>query len=485
MTSTMNANNTGNDDTAVARDINPASKAVHNVDQQPSSRPAKVPAVVSGRSSAVWRDAIIGEWQARRAADPPSDTLFPLAANPFGEDEIVAMADVLLTGRLTMGDQVNAAEKAFAQAVGSPYAVMVNSGSSANLLAVAAMVNKLRKGGRYLQPGDQVLVPAVCWSTSVFPLIQLGLEPVFVDVDPVTFNATVAEMEKRMNPGVKAVMAVHVLGNSTDMAELAAFVQKHNLVLIEDTCEALGTFYTASDAGQKQHMLGTCGDFGTYSFYFSHHITSGEGGMVVCKTEDDYNLLRCLRAHGWTRHLTNKEQVEAEHPLVDARFLFVNVGFNVRPMEVQAAMLNVQLPKLAEFNACRRSNLARFQYALNDDGRLHQFLALMKPTPGTDPAWFGISAVLHAPYAHQLRDFLAYLHAQGVENRPIISGNFVRQPCIEAFVHGVESADKFPGAEILHTRGFFIGVHQLYIDDGTLKRLIHIMAAFKFSAALA
>jgi CDP-4-dehydro-6-deoxyglucose reductase, E1 len=431
-------------------------------------------------SLAPWRQAIVDEWKARRDAEPPSDLLFPLAANPFGEEEIVAMADVLLSGRLTMAEHVDRAEKAFAKAIGSPYAVMVNSGSSANLLAVAAIVNKLRKSGPFLQPGDEVLVPAVCWSTSIFPLIQLGLKPVFVDVDPVTFNAPVLELEKRMTPRVKAVMAVHVLGNSSNMTELAAFVKKHGLVLVEDTCEALGTFYKAADGTQK--MLGTCGDFGTYSFYFSHHITSGEGGMVVCKTEDDFNLLRCLRAHGWTRHLTNKAEVEAEHPLVDARFMFVNVGFNVRPLEVQAAMLNVQLPKLAEFNECRRSNLARFQNALDADGRANQHMTLMKPSNGTDPAWFGISAVLHEAYAHQLRDYLRYLHAHGVENRPIISGNFVRQPCIAAFIDGVDAPSSFPGAEIVHTRGFFIGVHQLYISDETLRKLVKIMLDFEFDA---
>ena len=238
------------------------------------------------------------------------------------------MTEVLLTGRLTMGEQVDKAEKAFATAVGAPYAVMVNSGSSANLLTVAAIVNKLRKSGP-LYPGDEVLVPAVCWSTSVAPLIQLGLMPVFVDVDPLTFNTPVSELRRRLTPRVKAVMAVHVLGNSTNMVELQDFVREHGLVLVEDTCEALGSFYYPAAAVDGQHnkrrFLGTCGDFGTYSFYFSHHITCGEGGMVVCKTEDDFNLLRCLRAHGWTRHLTNRAAVEAEHASVDPRFLFINV----------------------------------------------------------------------------------------------------------------------------------------------------------------
>ena len=244
------------------------------------------------------------EWKARRASEKDKQgALFPLAMNPFGEEEILAMTEVLLSGRLTLGSEVERAEKRFADMVGVPFAVMVNSGSSANLLAIAAIANKLRP--IHCEPGDQVLVPAVCWSTSVFPLLQNGLCPVFVDADPRTFNITVAELERKLTPRVKAVMAVHVLGNSTDMRLLMDFVTRHRLMLVEDTCESLGSF-CLTGAGSDRRMLGTFGDFGTFSFYFSHHITSGEGGMIVCRTEDDYNLLRCLRAHGWTRHLTNR-----------------------------------------------------------------------------------------------------------------------------------------------------------------------------------
>merc|ERR1719401_2913492 len=223
------------------------------------------------------------------------------------------MTNVLLSGRLTLGANVEQAEKEFAAKVGSPYAVMVNSGSSANLLAVSAIVNKFR--AVHCDAGDEVLVPAVSWSTSVFPLIQCGLKPVFVDTDAKTFNVTLETLEKAMTPRVKALMAVHVLGNSICMRDLATFVKKHNLMLVEDTCESLGSFW--QDESGKKKMLGTLGDFGSYSFYFSHHITSGEGGAVVCKTEEDYNFVRCLRAHGWTRHLTNKDKVEANYPSID------------------------------------------------------------------------------------------------------------------------------------------------------------------------
>jgi CDP-6-deoxy-D-xylo-4-hexulose-3-dehydrase len=420
-----------------------------------------------------WKDAVKIEWLRRRGEDDTPSALFPLAMNPFGSEEILAMTDVLLSGRLTLGEKVDAAEREFAKIVGSPFAMMVNSGSSANLLAVAAITNKLRKN--HCEVGDEVLVPAVCWSTSVFPLLQCGLKPVFVDVNPQTFNVDINELEKKISSRVKAVMAVHVLGNSTCIIDLMNFISKYNLILIEDTCEALGTF------SEGKRMLGTYGDFGTYSFYFSHHITSGEGGMVVCKTEDDYNLIRCLRAHGWTRHLTNREEVEASHPDIDPRFLFVNMGFNLRPMEVQGAMLSVQLRKLAEYNTCRRDNFSRIQKALHSDQRFSKYMSLMEASDGTDPAWFGIGALLHRAFAHQLRDYLLFLSKNGIENRPIISGNFTRQPCIATYCSD-ENPENYPSAEALHSRGFFIGVHQVPVSDAKISKLVDIMLSFPFKA---
>ena len=436
-----------------------------------------------------WRRAVSAEWSSRREAErareqalPGGAPLFPLAANPFGEEEILAMTDVLLSGRLTLGENVERAEAEFAAAVGAPFAVMVNSGSSANLLMVAAALDASR-GAAALAAGDEVFVPAVCWSTSVAPLLQLGLAPVFVDVDPATFNISLPALEAACaaHPRARGLMAVHVLGNSAPMGPLLALARERSLVLLEDTCESLGSRAVLPGGASGGAMLGTFGAFGAFSFYFSHHITSGEGGMVVCQTEADYNCLRRHRAHGWTRHLTNRAAVEAQHADIDARFLFVSTGFNVRPMEVQGAMLRVQLRKLEPFNACRRDNLARIEAALAADARFAGRMALMRAAPGTDPAWFGIGVVLHAPYAHQLRAYQDYLGAAGVENRPIISGNFVRQPMVTAALPHLRVAD-FPGAEALHTRGFFIGVHQLPVPDADIGKLVDVMLCFPFAA---
>jgi CDP-6-deoxy-D-xylo-4-hexulose-3-dehydrase len=426
----------------------------------------------------MWRLSIAAEWNARRSAEMKNTSiLFPLAMNPFGEDEILAMTEVLLTGRLTLGNEVEKAEKKFAQIVGVPYAVMVNSGSSANLLAVSAIASKLRPV--HCDPGDHVLVPAVCWSTSVFPLIQNGLRPIFVDVDPRTFNISLVELEHKLTRRVKAVMAVHVLGNSINMQQMMEFVKRYNLILIEDTCESLGSF-CKTDKEDKSQMLGTFGDFGTFSFYFSHHITSGEGGMVTCKTKEDYNFVRCLRAHGWTRHLTNRQEVEDLYQDIDPRFLFVNMGYNLRPLEVQGAMLSVQLDKLHQFNVCRRDNLKRIREALSRDNRFSCLMSLMEASENIDPAWFGLGVLLHRPYAHQRLEFLKYLEKNGIENRPVISGNFIRQPCISAFCDE-ERPENYPGAEAIHTRGFFIGIHQTSLNQTVIEKLVDIILAFPFS----
>jgi CDP-6-deoxy-D-xylo-4-hexulose-3-dehydrase len=345
------------------------------------------------------------------------------------------------------------------------------------LLAVSAIVNKFRSV--HCDAGDEVLVPAVSWSTSVFPLIQCGLKPVFVDTDPVTFNVTKETLMKAMTPRVKAVMAVHVLGNSICMKDLEDFVTEHSLMLIEDTCESLGSFFESSD-GQKK-MLGTLGDFGCYSFYFSHHITSGEGGAVVCKTEQDYNFVRCLRAHGWTRHLTNRKEVEASYPQIDSRFLFINLGYNLRPMEVQGAMLCVQLGKLEGFNKIRRSNLARVRTACEGNPKYSKTMHMMEASEGMDPAWFGIAMLLHEEYAHQLPEYLEFLSTHGVENRPIISGNFIRQPSIAMYCKD-EKPENYQGSEAIHNRGFFIGVHQVYTEDSKIEKLVELMFGFRFEA---
>jgi len=391
---------------------------------------------------------------------------FPLGQNAHDTDDILNMIKVLLTGNFTMGEQVSKFEKMFAEYVGSKYAVMVNSGSSANLLAFAALTN--HKRNKKLVPGDEVIVPALCWSTSIFPIVQCNLVPVFVDVDSETLNIDLEDLEKKITPKTKAIMLVHVLGNSANMRKLMDIVKRHNLILIEDTCESLGSKY-------DDKYLGTFGTFATYSFYYSHHITTGEGGMIVCDNEHDYELIKCLRAHGWTRSLNDKEQIHKQYPDVDPRFTFVNLGYNVRPMEIQAAMGIDQLHKLKLKNDNRKINYSNIKSKIEADSR-GSFISFPKEIDNGDIAWFGVTMFLNENI--KLSDYLDYLSSNGVENRPIITGNMIRQPVIKDLYPELNPLD-FKGAERCHFRGLFIGLPSNLMSGSLVDELVNILLDYK------
>jgi CDP-4-dehydro-6-deoxyglucose reductase, E1 len=347
---------------------------------------------------------------------------------------------------------------------------MVNSGSSANLLAMAVATNYKRKNK--LKQGDKIIVPNICWSTSVCPIIQMGLVPIFIDVDPLTMNMNVDLLEDLITPDVKGIIAVHILGNCTNMTKLMEIVNKHKLFLMEDTCESLGSTYNGK-------ALSTFGDFGTHSFYYSHHITTIEGGMVVCNNEDDYELLKCLRAHGWTRHLKNKEELEEMHKEVDSRFLFVNVGYNFRPMETQGAMGSVQLKKLNSKNYARIYNHDTIVNKIMNDKRNNDIFNTPISLENAKPAWFGLTLILNEKYKHHLNNFLQYLTENKVENRPVVTGNFARQPIFKFMDIEVEPSS-YEGAEVLHTRGFFIGLSCEILSDERINNLIEILFNYNF-----
>ena len=218
--------------------------------------------------------------------------IYQLSPNSFSNNDIIKGIKVLLSKKITMGEITKKFEKEFAKFIGSKYALMVNSGSSANLLATFAMINPIKKNR--LKTGDECLVPSLCWSTSLWPIVQAGLKPKFVDVDPETLNISLKDLEKKISRKTKAVMLVHVLGNSTNMKKLKKITNKYKIKIIEDTCESLGSKFNGK-------YLGSFGDFGTYSFYYSHQITAGEGGMIVCNDKNNYKIIHSLRAHGWDR----------------------------------------------------------------------------------------------------------------------------------------------------------------------------------------
>lgn len=396
------------------------------------------------------------------------DFRLPLTANLLGQEEISAAKAVLDSGFLTMGKLCERFEREFAAYVGAEHAVMVNSGSSANLLALFALVNPLLGVDgkrRRLQPGDEVIVPALAWSTSIWPVLQAGATPVFVDCDPQTLQLTPEAIESAITPKTAAIVVVHVLGGACDMTEITALAAQHGLWLVEDTCESLGVLWN----GRK---VGSYGDMGTYSFYFSHHITTIEGGMVVTHDARLADLLRSMRSHGWARSMSNAAEIAREYPDIDARFLFVTTGFNVRPGEINAAIGLEQLKRLDGFNARRREIAERFDHGF---AGLHQAgeLQLMQSAPNCVPAPFGYPVLCRTTEVRQRLG--RHLEASGVETRPIICGNMVRQPAFQRLNYRVSGP--LEGADRVMDCGIYWGPHP-GITDAAVDRVVDIVKAF-------
>ena len=376
---------------------------------------------------------------------------YPLSPNSFSNEDIIKGIEVLLTKRITMSEITKKFEKEFAKFIGSKYALMVNSGSSANLLATFALINPLKK--ERLKKGDECLIPALCWSTSLWPIIQAGLIPKFVDIDPLTLNISINDLKKKISKKTKAIMGVHILGNSTNMDELMRIVKKNKLYLIEDTCESLGSLY-------NKKYLGNFGDFGTYSFYYSHQITAGEGGMIICNDKKNYEIIHSLRAHGWDRGLKSSKN----------NFNFINSGFNLRPLEISAAIGFNQFKRLNQFKKIRFNNRVKIIKKLKSSKNWKNQFSFIDPIKKLDPSWFGLPILINKKYLNKKNKFLSYLNKNGIETRPIISGNFLNQPSIKLYKLNSKK-EKFKGAQEIEDRGFFIGIHVNKITEKELKLL--------------
>jgi CDP-6-deoxy-D-xylo-4-hexulose-3-dehydrase len=400
---------------------------------------------------------------------PPRSAKFhlPLTTNLLGEAEISAAKAVLDSGFLTMGKLCQRFEQDFAAYIGAKHAVMVNSGSSANLLAMFALTNPLLEpqGRRRLQPRDEVIVPALSWSTTIWPVVQAGATPVFVDCDPRTLQITPATIEAAITPKTAAIVLVHALGGACNMTEIRAIADKRGLWLIEDTCESLGVLWDS-------RKVGSFGDIGTFSFYFSHHITTIEGGMVVTNDAKLADLLRSMRAHGWSRGMSNAAEAAAANPEVDPRFLFVTTGFNLRPIEINAAVGIEQLKRLEGFNARRREISQRFDQGFAGLQRSGD-LELVAHDPQSLPAPFGY--VVLCSTRELRRKFGEHLESSGVDTRPVICGNMVRQPALRQLQYRVSGS--LAGADRVMDCGIYWGPHP-GISDDDVDQVIEIVTSF-------
>lgn len=387
---------------------------------------------------------------------------YPLTVPTFGRDEIAAAMDCLVNYRTSMGALTREFETQFARYIGCHDAVMVNSGSSADLLLAYNLVNPLNPR---LEAGDEVLVPAVTWPTQIWSPLMAGLKVTLVDVDPETLNVDFDDMRRRLTPKTKCVFAVHLMGNPIDMKLMKQFCEEHGLLLIEDCCESLGSKYDGNH-------VGNFGLGGSFSFFFSHHMTTMEGGMVTCHNEEDADALRVLRAHGWSRGVqtptTGSQSGSANPSVVDDRYRFINWGFNLRPTELQAAFGLEQLKKLDGMNDRRRELAARFEsYAESQSW----FGSFETPVAG-EASPFALPLLLKGDAVGSRTELLAHLEEAGVETRPVVTGNFARQPA--ASLLGPVDPSDYPGAEWVHEQGFYLGLSPM-MDDLKIERLIRTL----------
>ena len=393
---------------------------------------------------------------------------YELLENGFTDQDIIIGKKVLNSKRITMASYTKNFEIAFAKKIGANYALMVNSGSSANLLATFAAGNLMRKNR--LKRGDEVLVPALCWSTSVWPLVQFGLKVKFVDVDIETLNINLTDLKKNITKKTKAIMLINVLGISSDLFEISKIAKKNKLIVIEDNCESLG-----STLGKK--YLGTFGDFASFSFYYSHQITSGEGGMVVCKKKEDYDILFALRSHGWLggtrfykRNLKLYNSYARNNPNLDPRYIFINSGFNLRPTDIQGAIAHNQFKRLGTLKKLRNQNRNTIINHLTSSKQWNNQFKFIKVPKKINPSWMGLPIILDKKFSKKKQKFVNYLDKMKIETRPIISGNFLNHPAAKLYKLDY-GKNLFKNAQENQNLGFLIGLHTKKISNTQLELL--------------
>ena len=374
---------------------------------------------------------------------------FPLATATWGKEEHDAMQRVIASGMYTMGANVQAFERDFAKYVGSKHCIMVNSGSSAILLMVAALF--YTKNSRLkLQRGDEVIVPAVSWSTTYYPLYQYGLKIKFVDIDLLTLNYDLDQLEQAVSNKTKAIMAVNLLGNPNDFNRIQHIIGEREIILIEDNCESMGAKYQGKHAG-------TFGVMGGFSTFFSHHISTMEGGLIVTDDEELHQILLSLRAHGWTRNLPKMNLVcsdKSDDPFEES-FRFVLPGYNVRPLEMEGALGVEQVKRLPNMITERRKNGKLLQEAMGN----HPDLIIQQEIG--ESSWFGFSLVIR-PGSKLTRKALVWrLTELGFECRPIVAGNFAKNEVVKYF--DSELFGSLTNADYIDQNGLFIGNHHFPI----------------------
>ncbi len=367
---------------------------------------------------------------------------YDLASTSWGTEEIDAMQRVLQTGMFTMGEQVRRFEADFEKKFDVKHALMVSSGSAANLVGVGAL---FFTRDRPLQRGDEVIVPAISWSTTYYPLQQYGLRLRFVDVELDTLNLDVSKLEAALTPKTRMVVAVSILGNPAALDVMRAFCDKHGLYLFEDNCESMG-------ASLNGKLTGTFGDIGTFSSFFSHHIATMEGGVIITNNSEIYQVAKSLRAHGWTRDQPADSDIyeKRDDDFYEA-YRFILPGYNARPLELSGAIGVEQLKKLDGLVAVRRKNAALFTKLFKNDDRF-----IIQRENGKS-SWFSFTVILNPKHQINRKRVMQALKDADIGYRIITGGCFLRHDVIKYFDY--DTVGKIVNANLAHDCGFFVGNH--------------------------
>lgn len=372
---------------------------------------------------------------------------YELLCSTFGKEEKQAMFEVIKSDQFTMGRHVQEFEKQFAKYFGMKYAVMVNSGSSANLVAIAALFYRKKNP---LKRGDEVIVPNISWSTTFYPLYQYGLKMKFVDIDLYTLNMDVGELKKAITKNTKMVVVVSILGNPCQFDEITKICNENNIILFEDNCESTGAKFNGK-------YTGTFGLVNTFSTFFSHHISTMEGGLILTNDKELYYLARSLRSHGWTRGLNESCGLyEKRYDDFFEAYRFILPGYNVRPTELQGAIGKVQLRKLDNFLKIRRENAKYFRKLFENDERF-----IVQKEIG-ESSWFSFTMIVKGESGISRDKVLKKLKKAGIEYRIITGGCMLRHDVVKYFDY---SYTKSTNADIAHYNGFFIGNYPSDIRD--------------------
>ncbi len=384
------------------------------------------------------------------------NNFYPLASTTWDSSEISAINNVISSGNFSMGKYVKLFEEKFSKVFCSKYSIMVNSGSSANLLAIASLffrkINALKRG-------DEVIVPAVSWSTTYSPLQQYGLKLKFVDIDLETLNYDLTSLKSAVTNKTKLIVVVNLLGNPNDFKVIKEIIGDKNIDIVEDNCESMGAEY-------ESKKTGTIGTIGTFSSFFSHHISTMEGGIICTDDRELYEIILSLRAHGWTRNLDENNSLcnKAKDNFTES-FRFILPGYNLRPLEFSGAIGLEQLRKLPEFISQRKKNHNVFKKLFSSDERF-----MIQKEIGSS-SWFGFSLIINNDELKR-SDVFKILDKNKIDYRPIVSGNFCKSESLKYYDYEIHGEIK--NAEQLDSKGFFVGNHHFDLTN-KIKHLYKVL----------